>query len=137
MIYEPICPICGESVAYYKGPCPKGDVLMATKPKPKPEDEPDPESTEVQSQTTRERQTTTFGERAVGINFNPSADPTVQKLKELYAEIIDICDKARTKVNQGRITAAAPVEAARLWSIAITEAQGGPMWAVKAATWRD
>jgi len=23
--YEPTCPICGESVADYKGPCPKPD----------------------------------------------------------------------------------------------------------------
>jgi len=29
------------------------------------------------------------------------------------------------------------VEQARLASIAITEAQGAQMWAVKAATWRD
>lgn len=73
----------------------------------------------------------TFGERAVGLDFNPSGDPKVRQLKELYAQIIDICDEARTAdaPNQG--------EKRRLWSIAITEAQTAQMWSVKAATWRD
>jgi hypothetical protein len=69
----------------------------------------------------------TWGEKAVGLTFNPSGDPTVHRLKALYAEIIDICNDAR--LHEG--------EAARLWSIAITEAQGAQMWAVKAATWRS
>lgn len=70
-----------------------------------------------------------FGQKAVGLTFNPSNDPTVQKLKELYAEIIDLCDQARTVHGRN--------ENARLFSIAITEAQGAQMWAVKAATWKD
>lgn len=83
------------------------------------------------------RQQLTFGEKAVGLTFNPSGDPLVGELKHLYSRIIDICDEERKKVNQGRITTGPPVEAARLWSIAITEAQGAQMWAVKAATWKD
>jgi hypothetical protein len=71
----------------------------------------------------------TYGEKAVGLSFNPSGDERVRKLKELYAQIIDICDDARQPRAIG--------EAARLWAIAITEAQGAQMWAVKAATWRD
>ena len=67
-----------------------------------------------------------YGERAVGLDFNPSGDETVRKLKQLYAEIIDIL-----AVNH------APSEKARLYHIAITEAQGAQMWAVKAVTWRD
>jgi len=70
----------------------------------------------------------TFGEKAVGLSFNPSGDPLVQKLKELYAQIIDICNDDRIR-RQG--------ETARLYSIAITEAQSAQMWAVKAATWKD
>ena len=31
----------------------------------------------------------TFGEQAVGLNFNPSGDEKVTKVKKLYAEIID------------------------------------------------
>ena len=70
----------------------------------------------------------TYGEKAVGLSFNPSADPKVQKLKELYAEIIDILSDARFKAGN-------PSEADRLASVAITEAQTAQMWAVKTVTW--
>lgn len=71
----------------------------------------------------------TYGEKAVGLTFNPSGDPQVQKLKELYAQIIDLCDDIRFKAGN-------PSEQGRLASVAITEAQTAQMWAVKAATWR-
>jgi hypothetical protein len=67
----------------------------------------------------------TFGEKAVGYNFNPSGDKTVQKLKELYAQIIDVLNDDRSDNRD---------EHARLASVAITEAQGAQMWAVKAVT---
>ena len=69
----------------------------------------------------------TFGEKAVGLTFNPSGDQTVHELKEAYAKVIDILNDMRSDRS----------EKARLASIAITEAQGAQMWAVKAATWRD
>jgi len=69
----------------------------------------------------------TFGEKAVGLTFNPSGDERVQRLKAMYAAIIDELDAMRGDRS----------EQARLVSIAITEAQGAQMWAVKAATWRD
>jgi len=69
----------------------------------------------------------TFGEKAVGLTFNPSGDQTVHELNEAYAKVIDILDDMRGDRS----------EKARLASIAITEAQGAQMWAVKAATWRD
>lgn len=120
-------------------------------------DEPNPESTEVQQSTMQPPQPAggptpaspptptprangqlSVGERAVGLTFNPSGDPLVTELKQLYAKIIDVCYREREKVNAGRITAAPQQhEAARLWSIAITEAQGAQMWSVKAATWKD
>ena len=74
-----------------------------------------------------EERTLTFGENAVGLNFNPSNDPTVQKVKELYAEIIDILNQDRGDNRDER---------ARLASVAITEAQGAQMWAVKAITYK-
>lgn len=67
----------------------------------------------------------TVGEVAVGLNFNPSQDPTVKELKELYAKIIDILDADRGSNRDER---------ARLASVAITEAQTAQMWAVKAVT---
>jgi hypothetical protein len=69
----------------------------------------------------------TYGESAVGLTFNPSGDPAVERIKRLYAEIIDFCNEAR----QG-----ASSEQARLYSVAITEAQTAQMWAVKAITWK-
>lgn len=70
----------------------------------------------------------TYGQKAVGLNFNPSNDPTVQKIKTLYAEIIDTINAMPCNT---------PSERARLIKIAITEAQTAQMWAVKAATWKD
>jgi hypothetical protein len=68
-----------------------------------------------------------YGEKAVGMTFNPSGDPDVTKIKHLYAQIIDFCNNARNGHN----------EKARLFSVAITEAQSAQMWAVKAITWND
>jgi hypothetical protein len=73
----------------------------------------------------RDERELTFGERAVGLTFNPSGDETVTKLKKLYAEIIDIL-----AVNHS------DSEKSRLYHIAITEAQTAQMWSVKAVTWR-
>jgi hypothetical protein len=69
----------------------------------------------------------TFGEKAVGLTFNPSQDPTVAKLKEAYAAIIDILNDDRGDNRDER---------ARLASVAITEAQTAQMWAVKAVTFQ-
>ena len=71
----------------------------------------------------------TYGEKAVGLSFNPSNDPKVQEVKELYARIIDLCDGLRQTD--------ARTEKGRLLSVAITEAQSAQMWAVKGITWKD
>lgn len=70
----------------------------------------------------------TLGERYVGLTFNPSSDPTVQKVKELYAEIIDI-------VNQLPDTDGKERE--RFTELAIGQAVIAQMAAVKAVTWKD
>ena len=72
----------------------------------------------------------TFGEKSVGLSFNPSGDDKVFTLKSYYAAVIDYLNDAR---NNPEATA----EQRRLYSVAITEAQGAQMWAVKAATWKD
>lgn len=74
----------------------------------------------------------TFGEKAVGLTFNPSGMSDVDKLKKLYADVIDHMNDFR----QGYIDRKDNPEMVRLCSIAITEAQGAQMWAVKAVTWR-
>lgn len=72
----------------------------------------------------------TFGEKAVGLKFNPSSDSAVDTLKKYYAQIIDDLNSLRSDPN-------ASGESKRLYSVAITEAQGAQMWAVKAVTWKD
>ena len=67
----------------------------------------------------------TYGQKAVGIGFNPSKNEKVQRLKELFAEAIDILNDDRGENRDER---------ARLASVAITEAQTAQMWAVKAIT---
>lgn len=69
----------------------------------------------------------TYGEKAVGLTFNPSGDINVQKVKELYAQIIDLINEIRTKE---------PSDKNRLLSVAITEAQTAQMWAVKGITYQ-
>ncbi len=69
-----------------------------------------------------------FGERAVGLSFNPSGDVPTQQIKEAFAKVIDILDGYRGATEDG--------EQKRMFSIAITEAQTAQMWGVKAATWR-
>lgn len=77
----------------------------------------------------------TYGERAVGLTFNPSGDPNVNELKRLYAKVIDHLNYERLRIED-RIEDPHG-ERYRLLSVAITEAQGAQMWAVKAATWED
>jgi hypothetical protein len=72
----------------------------------------------------------TFGQKAVGLTFNPSGDDAVARCKQTFADAIDQLDTMRHD------SATSP-EKKRLASIAITELQGAQMWAVKAITWRD
>lgn len=71
----------------------------------------------------------TYGEKAVGLDFNPSGNETVTRIKELSAELIDLLDAERKKVEN-------PSEQGALLTLAIRETQTAQMWAVKAATWR-
>jgi hypothetical protein len=69
----------------------------------------------------------TYGEKAVGLTFNPSGDEKVQKVKELYAQIIDLCNDLRATAGPG--------EKSRHLSVAITEAESAQMRAVKGITY--
>ena len=70
-----------------------------------------------------------YGEKAVGLTFNPGGNEMVATIKQKYAELIDLLEGVRATT--------ASDEVKRLSSIAITEAQAAQMWAVKAVTWRD
>lgn len=70
----------------------------------------------------------TFGEKAVGLTFNPSGDKFVEAFKKTIANFIDDCDNKRQHTDDPEVK--------RMFSVAITEAQTAQMWAVKAQTWK-
>lgn len=70
-----------------------------------------------------------FGEKAVGITFNPSGDLAVNACKAGFAKVIDQMNDLRNSTDNAEIK--------RMASVAITEAQTAQMWAVKAITWRN
>ena len=71
----------------------------------------------------------TFGQKAVGVSFNPSGDPEIHEVKQAYADIIDKLNDLRNSTMSGEVR--------RMASTSITEAQTSQMWAVKALTWKD
>lgn len=71
----------------------------------------------------------TFGQKSVGLSFNPSNDDAVEIAKADFAKIIDQMNDLRANSTSQ--------EQKRLASVAITEAQTAQMWAVKALTWKD
>lgn len=70
----------------------------------------------------------TFGEKAVGITFNPGGNDLVNLIKTNFALTIDHLNLCRERCDNP--------EKKRMYSIAITELQTSQMWAVKAATWQ-
>jgi len=74
----------------------------------------------------------TFGEKAVGLSFNPGNNDKVEKIKRAYADVIDLLADYRA----GNPNDEKNPEVARMLSIAITESQTAQMWAVKAVTWQ-
>lgn len=71
-----------------------------------------------------------FGEKAVGLNFNPSANPAVHACKAGFAVEID-------RMHTLRASEWTSEEVARAAATAITYMQTAQMWAVKALTARS
>jgi len=69
-----------------------------------------------------------FGEKAVGLTFNPGNNHEVDKCKREFAAVIDRMNYLRNLSED--------TEVKRMASVAITEAQTAQMWAVKAITWQ-
>lgn len=70
----------------------------------------------------------TFGQRAVGLKFNPSSDSVIDLIKRDFANTIDRLNDLRNETECG--------EEERMYSLAIAYAQTAQMWAVKAVTWK-
>ncbi len=72
----------------------------------------------------------TKGEYRVGINFNPSNDDTVGKIKRAAADLIDLIDT----IPGAEVRDLRGAEVGRLKALAQTNVEDAAMWAVKAAT---
>lgn len=81
--------------------------------------------TDIMESTTTEL---TFGQKAVGLTFNPGGHPAVNRIKTLFAAVIDDLNDERSKSENAEVK--------RQLSVAITETQTAQMWAVKAVTWQ-
>lgn len=71
-----------------------------------------------------------YGQKAVGLTFNPSNLKDVDDAKQNCADVIDRLFAIKHSPDTSS-------EKARLCEIAIVEMQGAQMWAVKAITWKD
>jgi len=65
--------------------------------------------------------TLSVGERRVRTTFNPSAESSVDKIKQTTAQLINLCDEIKDKDI-------------RLAALAMTAYEEAAMWAVKLAT---
>lgn len=83
----------------------------------------------LEMSNTEVKLTLTFGQKAVGLTFNPSNHEGVQIIKEAFAAVIDYLNASRELSQDSEVQ--------RMYSIAITDAQTAQMWAVKAATWKS
>jgi hypothetical protein len=72
----------------------------------------------------------TFGQKAVGLTFNPAGDTRVTTIKQKYADIIDLLDAERNEAF-----AQGDKEKGRHLAVAITDAETAQMRAVKGLTW--
>jgi len=70
----------------------------------------------------------TYGEKAVGLAFNPSNEDAVANCKKEFATVIDRMNDLRNTTDNAEVK--------RMASVAITEVQTAQMWAVKAITWK-
>jgi hypothetical protein len=77
------------------------------------------------SQATRDL---TFGEKLVGINFNPSADDKVAKAKRLCAELADLLNEHNESKERSQ-------DSQRLFSHAVGEILNAQMNVVKVLTY--
>lgn len=77
----------------------------------------------------------TQGEYRVGIDFNPSGDDLVGKIKRAAADLIDLIGTIQPTADVGDTSAVQhAAEQMRLRALAMTAIEEGAMWGVKAAT---
>ncbi len=78
----------------------------------------------------------TYGEKAVGLTFNPGGNEKVNTIKQEFAAVIDTLNNERESIK-AKEDDGQDGERLRMLSVAITELQTAQMWAVKAVTWNS
>lgn len=81
-------------------------------------------------QPTNPERSLTFGERAVGLTFNPSGDPKVAELKALFARAFDIVEQS-VDADDGTVETA---RKRKMRDAALHEIITAQMWTVKVIT---
>lgn len=76
----------------------------------------------------------TYGEKAVGLTFNPSNTPEVDLIKRTCANAIDVIHDLRVIEKMKDDSSG---EKVAQYTLAIRALQDGQMWGVKGFTWRD
>lgn len=77
----------------------------------------------------KEGEELSYGQKAVGLTFNPSGSQEVNKAKLIYSAAIDQMNDLRKESGHS--------EKSRHAAVAITDTETAQMRAVKAITWRD
>jgi hypothetical protein len=72
-----------------------------------------------------------LGEDRVRIKLAPLDNSLVGEIKQMTAELIDLCEQAALAA---RVGSGDRGEVLRLWRLAQTDFENAAMWAVKAAT---
>ena len=77
----------------------------------------------------------TFGQKAVGLNFNPSGDENVTKAKQLSADLIDLVEEHKEKVSSQGIQLSWITNVFR--TAAFNAVIAAQLAVVKFLTWKD
>ena len=77
----------------------------------------------------------TFGQKAVGLNFNPSGDENVTKAKQLSADLIDLVEEHKEKVSSQGVQLSWVTNVFR--TAAFNAVIAAQLAVVKFLTWKD
>ena len=77
----------------------------------------------------------TFGQKAVGLDFNPSGDENVTKAKQLSADLIDLVEEHKEKVSSQGVQLSWVTNVFR--TAAFNAVIAAQLAVVKFLTWKD
>ena len=77
----------------------------------------------------------TFGQKAVGLDFNPSEDENVTKAKQLSADLIDLVEEHKEKVSSQGVQLSWVTNVFR--TAAFNAVIAAQLAVVKFLTWKD